>query len=100
MRSVATAALLISLIVSASSPGSVLAEPRPTDASRMVTDDCALARKANKTCVLDVQAEDVDGKVPTVDDLAVRILTFGKAGSLIRVRRDFIPEIVKAADDL
>jgi hypothetical protein len=100
MRTVATAALLISLIVSASIPGSVLAEPRPTDVSRMVTDDCALARKAGKTCVLDVQAEDVDGKVPTVDDLAVRILTFGKAGSLIRVRRDFIPEIVKAADDL
>jgi hypothetical protein len=99
MRSVATAALLISLIVSAV-PGSVLADPRPTGASRMVTDDCALARRANKTCVLDVPAEDVDGKVPTVDDLAVRILTFGKAGSLIRVRRDFIPEIVKAADDL
>jgi hypothetical protein len=99
MRSVATAALLISLIVSAI-PGSVLADPRPTAASRMVADDCALARKANKTCVLDVPAEDVDGRVPTVDDLAVRILTFGKAGSLIRVRRDFIPEIVKAADEL
>ena len=99
MRLVATA-LLISLIVSVSGPASVLADPRPTDVSRMVTDDCALARRANKTCVLDVPAEDVDGKVPTVDDLAVRILTFGKAGSLIRVRRDFIPEIVKAADDL
>jgi hypothetical protein len=30
----------------------------------------------------------------------VRILTFGKAGSLIRVRRDFVPEIIKAAEDL
>jgi hypothetical protein len=96
MRSVIAAALLISLIV----PASVLADPRPTDVGRMVTDDCALARKAGKTCVLEVPPEDIPGKVPTADEIAVRALRFDKPGSLIRVRRDFIPEIVKAGEDL
>lgn len=94
MRS-AAAVLVISLIV----PASTLAEPRP-DASRMVTDDCALARKAGKTCVLDVPAEDIGGRVATADELTVRILGFGKAPSLVRVRRDFIPQILKTAEDL
>jgi hypothetical protein len=92
MRIVAIA-LVISLTAAAS--------PEPTSAEpARVTDDCAIARRAHKTCVLDVPAEDVDGTVPAVDDIAVRILSFGKAGSLIRIRRDFIPEVVKAAEDL
>ena len=94
MRSVTAAAVLISLILSAPA----LADPKPSD--RMVTDDCALARKAGKTCVLEVQAEDIGGKVPTADEVAIRVLRFTRPGSLIRVRQDFIPEIVKAADDL
>jgi len=82
-------------------PVSAVAEPSPaTDVTRMVTDDCARARKAGKTCVLDVAAEDVGGTTPTAGDTGLRLLTFGKAGSLIRVRHDFIPEIVKAAEDL
>ena len=96
MRSVTSVALLISLIV----PGSVLGDPKPTDVTRMVTDDCALARKAGKTCVLEVPPEEVGGKVPTADEIAIRALRFDRPGSLIRVRRDFIPEIVKATDDL
>jgi len=96
MRSVTSVALLISLMA----PASVLADPKPTDATRMVTDDCALARKAGKTCVLEVPPEEVGGKVPTADEIAIRALRFGKPESLIRVRRDFILEIVKAAEDL
>jgi hypothetical protein len=95
---IAAVVLVIPLMASASAPA--LADPRPAESSRMVTDDCAIARRANKTCVLDVPAEDVDGTVPAVDDIAVRILSFGKAGSLVRIRRDFIPEVVKAAEDL
>ena len=95
---IAAIVLVISLTASASAPAS--AEPPAAPAARMVTDDCAIARRANKTCVLDVPAEDVDGTVPAVDDIAVRILSFGKAGSLIRIRRDFIPEIVKTVEDL
>jgi hypothetical protein len=94
MRSVTSVALLISLSLSAPA----LADPKPSD--RMVTDDCALARKAGKTCVLEVPPEEIGGKVPTADEIAIRALQFTRPGSLIRVRQDFIPEIVKAADDL
>lgn len=85
----------------AADPDRAPRRPAPaTDSSRMVTDDCAIARKAGKTCELDVPAEDVGGKTPVADDIGVRIARFGTAQSLIRLRRDFIPEIVKAADDL
>jgi hypothetical protein len=95
---IAAFVLVIPLMASASAPA--FAEPRPAEPARMVTDDCAIARRAGKACVLDIPAEDVDGTVPAVDDIAVRILSFGKAGSLIRIRRDFIPEVIKAAEDL
>jgi len=89
------------MLTSVALPVSVFADPSPaTDVTRMVTDDCARARKAGKTCVLDVAAEDVGGTTPTAGDIGLRLLTFGKAGSLIRVRHDFIPAIVKAAADM
>jgi hypothetical protein len=78
-----------------------LADPGPArDVTRMVTDDCARARKAGKTCVLEIPAEDVDGAAPAGSDIRIGLATFGTAGSLIRLRQDFIPEIVKAAEDL
>ncbi len=66
----------------------------------MKSDDCARARKQNKTCVLDMGKEDVQGSTPTASGVSVGILSFGKATSLIRVRRDFIVEILKSAEDL
>jgi hypothetical protein len=66
----------------------------------MHSDDCAAARKAGKTCVLDIIPEDVDGKVPTNQDVTVNVMPFGKHGSLIHIRRDFLPEILKTAEDL
>jgi hypothetical protein len=103
MRTVVAAVMLTSVIL----PASVLADPSPasspslkSDVTKMVTDDCARARKAGKTCVLDVPAEDVDGQSPTAGDTGVRILIYGTQASLIRIRRDFIPEIVKTAEDL
>jgi hypothetical protein len=66
----------------------------------MVTDDCARAREAGKTCVLEVPAEDVVGAAPGVTELRIGIRGFGTAASLIWLRRDFLPEIVKAAEDL
>jgi len=79
------------------------ADPRPatpTDARQLVAGDCARARKAGKTCVLDLPAEDVPGDHPAGDGTTVRILEIGPERSLIRIRRDFLPEIVKAAEDL
>jgi hypothetical protein len=74
---------------------------RTADPAKMKTDDCARARKQNKTCVIDMgKAEDITGSTPTAGGSAVGIVTFGTAGSLIRIRRDFITEIIKTAEDL
>lgn len=70
------------------------------DVVRMHQDDCAAARKAGKTCVLDIIPEDVDGKVPTHSEININVLPNGTHASLIHIRRDFIPEILKTAEDL
>jgi hypothetical protein len=109
MRTVLPIATLV-LALASSLPGSVAAaDPaaRPASAAaaavdvhQMVTDDCARARQAGKTCVLEVGAEDVGGAVPTAGDTGIRVLTFRPGPSLIRLRHDFIPEILKTAEDL
>ena len=97
MRTVVAALMLSSVVL----PALVWADPNPrTDVTKMVTEDCARARKAGKTCVLDVPPEDVGGSAPAAGDVGTRILIFGTETSLIRLRQDFLPEIVKAAEDL
>ena len=101
MRIVVAALLLTCAGLPALADPSPSRAPSPTaDVTKMVTEDCAHARKAGKTCVLDVPAEDVGGQTPTAGDVGTRVLVFHPEGSLIRIRRDFIPEIVKAAEDL
>ena len=99
MRILVAALLLPCLVLPA------LADPSPSpnpaaDVTKMVTEDCARARKAGKICVLDVPAEEVSGQTATAGDVGTRVLVFRPEGSLIRLRRDFIPEIVKTAEDL
>jgi hypothetical protein len=86
----------------AAAPSPAARAPAGTAAgtNRMVTDDCARARKAGKTCELTLPPEDVGGTTLGPDDIALRLLPFGRAGSLIHVRYDFISEIVKSAEDL
>jgi hypothetical protein len=94
-------ALALAILSCSIIPASLRAEPTPArDVSRMVTDDCARARKAGKTCVLEVPAEDINGTTPASSDVSVGIIRFGTAASLIHLRRDFVPEIVNAAEDL
>ncbi|MBS1121098.1 MAG: hypothetical protein H6Q90_3326 [Deltaproteobacteria bacterium] len=93
MRIFLVSALLASLSAVAA------ANPAP-DVTKMATDDCARARKQNKTCVLSIGAEDVDGKVPTVSDPTIAVPGFHRLDSLIRLRRDFVLEIIKTAEDL
>lgn len=106
MRSTFVAvALWASVILPASATAEPDPAPRPsaartTDVSRMVTDDCALARRLGKTCVLEVAPEDVEGDTPTASGVRVRSLRFGANPSLIRLRRDFLFEIVKTGEDL
>jgi hypothetical protein len=93
------AATLASLATLSALPAS--ANPsRAADASKMATDDCARARKAGKDCVLSMDAHEVGGDTPRSTGLSVVVLNPTKQPSLIRVRRDFIPEILKSAEDL
>jgi len=95
--------LLLSTALLLGVTGSALADtPAKTkDATKMASDDCARARKQNKTCVLDMgKGDDIEGNSPTAGGSAIGIIQFTKAESLIRIRRDFIVEILKSAEDL
>ena len=87
----ALAALLLVLATSAA---------RADDAKKMANDDCARARAQNKTCVLDMGDEKILGETPTNSGTKVDVLKFITANSLIHIRKDFIPEIIKTAEDL
>ena len=62
--------------------------------------DCARAHKAGRPCELTIEPEQVGGDRPTPDGIDLRVRPFLPAGSLLRLRRDFVAEIVKSADDL
>ena len=92
-------AFALALSMSALIPRGALADPSPAAAASTRTTDCGLDHR-QAICVLEFDPEDVAGKAATPDGVAVRILTFGTAGSLVSVRRHFIPEILKTAEDL
>jgi hypothetical protein len=99
MRILLAAAVLLGPAIASADPQA--AQPsKITDVQQMKTDDCARARKANKTCVLDMGKEDIEGGVSRGDGEKVDILQFSKASSLIHIRRDFIIEILKTAEDI
>lgn len=89
--------LLVSLL--ALVPAAALADA-PADVKKMATDDCARARAAGKTCVINIEGIEVEGVKVGGNGERFTAPDFGKAGSLIRLRRDFIPEILKSAEDL
>ncbi|MBX3154450.1 MAG: hypothetical protein KF773_00495 [Deltaproteobacteria bacterium] len=76
------------------------APQQPADATVMSGGECDRARKLGKTCVLSIEGIDVEGNVLGPDGIRVDIKWFGAVGSLITLRRDFIQEIVRSAEDL
>jgi len=92
--------MLLGLLLSlAATP--VFADSTPTtDVQKMTTDDCARARKQNKTCVLSIEDEKIEGGRPSAGETTILVTDFIKHNSLIQIRRDFIPEILKTAEDL
>lgn len=91
--------LLATLILTCALP--VAADPAPpTDVTKMAADDCARARKMNKTCVLTIEGEDLTGTSPTAGQPPISVPGFTDHTSLIRIRHDFIPEILRTAEDL
>jgi hypothetical protein len=89
--------LVASLLIAG--PASALADA-PADIKKMNTDDCAKARAAGKTCVISIEGIDVEGITGKGQGERIGVLGFDKHESLIRLRRDFIPEILKTAEDL
>jgi len=72
------------------------------------TSSTALAQKkagdkggdAAKVKVYDFSGDDIEGDLIKPEGTTVDARDFAKHGSLIRIRKDFIPEIVKSAEDL
>lgn len=70
-------------------------------AETMHTDDCAKARASGRTCVIDMgKGEDVKGNGVTPDGTGIRVVQTTKQPSLIKLRKDFIVEIIKSTEDL
>ena len=78
----------------------MIADNAPRDVKKMATDDCAKARKDNKTCVINIEGIDVEGNNATAGESPISFRGFDRVGSLIRLRKDFIPEIIKTAEDI
>ena len=71
------------------------------DAGKMHTDDCERARKANKQCVINMgEGENIEGAGAGAGGIGAVVIETTTHNSLIHIRRDFIVEILKTADDL
>lgn len=100
MRTLLALALLVAPALATADSTVKPQTPQTADATKMASDDCARARKQNKTCVLDMGKEEVTGQTPTAGGSAIGILTHATHASLIRIRKDFIVEILKTAEDI
>lgn len=95
--------LLAALLLCSASLASAQPAPAPTknaDATTMHADDCARARALHKTCVLDIKGDDIEGGVDKPSGSVFSAREWVSAGSLVHLRRDFIVEILKTAEDL
>ena len=58
------------------------------------------AAAAGKTKVYDFTGDTIEGDLVKPEGSTVDARDFAKHTSLIRIRKDFIPEIIKSAEDL
>ena len=70
------------------------------DGTSIAKDDCARARAAGRPCELTIESETIDGSAPSSDGSRLSVLGRIRHSSLLRIRRDFLPEIIKSAEDL
>jgi hypothetical protein len=95
--------VVVALLLAAATP--VLADPTPAAApsdgiEKMSDKDCAQARKEGRTCFLKIEGIDVGGTRPGSTDATIGMIEFLRNHSLVKVRKDFIPEILRTAEDL
>ena len=90
--------LLVAALVTVTQLPTALADDNKSPPSD--TSECKRTGKNDKNKCFSMEPIAVDGKGVKYDMPSVVVLDWGKAGSLIRIRRDFIAEIVKTAEDL
>ena len=101
MKKLLLAALLLApSLASAQNTKTEKPTPAPAISTPMQTDDCARARKAGRTCELVIEEETIEGNGVVPSGIAFNARQFAVLNSLIHIRKDFIPEIVKAAEDI
>lgn len=66
--------------------------------SALAQDDGGAAK--GKVKVYDFDGDTIDGDLIKPEGSTVDARDFGNHASLIRIRKDFIPEIIKSAEDL
>ena len=93
MRILLATLLLLPAIASAD-------ETQPPQQAQGNPDDCARARKLDKVCELTIGPEELEGGVSKPDGIGFSARDWAYMNSLIHIRRDFIPEIIKSAEDL
>lgn len=81
-------------------PISARADSTPTTAESQHDQDCARARAAGRLCELTIDGDDIEAGRVTSGTTAIAASVWGAHDSLIRLRRDFITEILKSAADL
>jgi hypothetical protein len=100
LRSVTTTAVLIvSVIIGGIIAGSTtaLADDKAKPAAKAAP---AAAAATPKTKVYDFSGDTIEGELIKPEGSTVDARDFAKHSSLIRIRTNFIPEIVKSAEDL
>lgn len=61
---------------------------------------CAAAKAAGRMCQIDIEGVTVESDRPSADGEQIVAAVWASHQSLIRVRTDFIAEILQSADDL
>jgi hypothetical protein len=80
--------------------GPAFADP-VAPAKEQKADGCAKARAEHRMCEITIEDDGtIDGTVATAGGSVTSIWKWANAQSLIHIRRDFVPEIVKTAEDL
>ena len=86
MRKLSSALVLVLFMA-----GVAVAQPKGGDKA---------AAPAGKTKVYDFTGDTIEGDLVKPEGSTVDARDFAKHSSLIRIRKDFIPEIIKSAEDL
>ncbi len=71
-----------------------------TSRAQALADDKGGDKGGSKVKVYDFSGDDIQGDLIKPEGSTVDARDFAKHSSLIRIRKDFIPEIIKSAEDL